>query len=446
MADRAGTTPDIVSGTCALESWQVCWATCTGPTHLRHDVPREDAVSAGGLDGALVVAVSDGHGMARSFRAHIGSQLAADLAVAEALAAQSRWREPVSDAGAAQWLAEDFTNVVLEKWRAQAREHQQAHPFTAAELASAGYWSGDPDGAVDDIATGAGASGPGAAVSPSDAEALVAYGTTLLVAMAADRRVLAWQLGDGDLVAAVAGHPAGPVVPDDPTLFGNRTTSLCLPDAERQARTGALQLGADPVLLVIASDGFGNAMVAGDWQQRLGADLHERLSSDPFDETVRRMPGWAQEAAAASGDDVTVALLIGGYQPPASARIPPAATAAALPPHGREPRPAAELSASEPRPRSSRTAAGTARGRRRPRWSEVTVVGGWGRRRRVLVALGAALLVCAAVLVAARLMHGTGSHQPVKPTNSPATTQVPARDNPPQGSPRQGSQRSISGP
>jgi hypothetical protein len=437
VPDRADAGQDVASGACAVDGWQACWATCTGPSHVRRGVAREDAVTATGRDGVLAVAVSDGHGMARAFRAHVGSQLAADVAVAEALTARQRWGGPVSDIDAATWLAEEFTNVVLHKWRALVRQHRDANPFTEAELASAGYGSGELD-----IGDGEDRIGPagqdGAALQLADDDALVAYGTTLLVAMAAGRRVLAWQLGDGDLVAAIGGRPTGPVVPVDPTLFGNRTTSLCLPGAEQQARSGALYLDAEPVLLVIATDGFGNAMVADDWQQQLGSDLHERLSSGPFDDTAQRIPSWAQEAAIASGDDVTVALLVGGYGRAATRPGAPMAPISSEGPSvGGEPAPAMPgTGVAQPSPPLARATPATTLVQPRPDQFEPAAVKsrGWWRRGGLL-ALGATLVVIAAGLVALYIARADQNHRPTKPTKSHATKSPPVpRSGTPSGS------------
>ncbi|MGI8702299.1 MAG: protein phosphatase 2C domain-containing protein, partial [Nocardioidaceae bacterium] len=230
-----------------------------------------------GNRGALVVAVSDGHGMKAAFRAHIGASIAVDVATEEALTRRKRWRAAVDDVGAADWLARDFTAAVVGGWRRRVRQHRATYPFTADELTFAGHvipHSPTPPRREDATSDGETVAVNSETVELDDAEALIAYGATLLVAMATGQRVLAWQLGDGDLIASVGSQPAGPAVPGDPQLFGNRTTSLCLPGAEEEVRSSVLRLDDAPTLLVAASDGYGNAMAAEDWQARLGSDLH----------------------------------------------------------------------------------------------------------------------------------------------------------------------------
>lgn len=425
----------LASGMHEVSGWRACWATCTGPKHVRDSKPREDAVAVRGTRGALVVAVSDGHGMKAAFRAHIGASIAVDVATEEALTRRKRWRPAVDDEGAAVWLSRDFTAAVVGGWRRRVRQHRATHPFTSDELSFGGYVAPhsatlQPRGtATSDDDRGAESS---EGVDLNDAEGLVAYGATLLVAMATGRRVLAWQLGDGDLIAAVNAQPAGPAVPGDPQLFGNRTTSLCLPGAEDEVRSSVLRLDDAPTLLVAASDGYGNAMVAEDWQARLGSDLHAMLVSDSFPDIAQRLPGWALAASSASGDDVTVALLVSGNSGAGSGALP-------VPP-GSPPRPgtpARDISlpvAGQPGAPASLAPVGVGRTRvQEPDDQPNITTAGWlssRLRTKLLAAIIIAVMIAGTVFIVGML----SSHAPTRPlptaptrTAGVRTTQPPSQ-------------------
>lgn len=278
--------------------WQVAWATQVGAMHVARDQLREDAASVHVGDGIVIAAVSDGHGMARSFRAHVGSELAVEAARDVALASRPQWSGPgVDNVTAAVWLREHYTQAVLGRWRALVLDDVAEDPLSEQERR----------------------------IAPDEASVLVAYGATLLVALVDEQRVLAWQIGDGDLVLAPAGATAGPAVAIDPHLVGNRTTSLCQPDAQRHVRTAVHELGPEACVVVLATDGFANAMLEGDWQERLGEDLHGLVTDHGFGAVAGKLPEWAAEASKASGDDVSLVVLAAAEHLGARAITPPAA-------------------------------------------------------------------------------------------------------------------------
>jgi serine/threonine protein phosphatase PrpC len=295
----------IDGGRTGTGRWQVGWASQVGALHVARDQVREDAACVHVGDGIVIAAVSDGHGMARSFRAHVGSELAVEAARDVALDSRAAWSGPgVDDLAVASWLRDHYTPAVLSRWQQLVRDDVLESPFTEQERA----------------------------IAPDEATQFIAYGATLVVALVDDQRMVAWQLGDGDLLFAPAGATAGPAVAGDPHLVGNRTTSLCQPDAARHVRTAVHELGTQASVVVLATDGFANAMLAGDWQERLGEDLHSLVSTDGFTAVARKLPEWAVEASRASGDDVSLIVLaaedLGGR--PTLRPVPPAIASTAV--------------------------------------------------------------------------------------------------------------------
>ena len=112
--------------------------------------------------------------------------------------------------------------------------------------------------------------------APSGDDALIAYGSTLLLAIAGRRWLILVQIGDGDIVGIQpGGRPLLPV-PGDPSLDGQQTTSLCGTRAEDDFRAAVVDSWTTALLgVLLATDGYGNAQVADPWTEAVSADLAE---------------------------------------------------------------------------------------------------------------------------------------------------------------------------
>ena len=146
-------------------------------------------------------------------------------------------------------------------------------------------------------------------------DALIAYGSTLLLAIAGWKWLALAQIGDGDIVGI---QPAGQAllpVPSDPSLDkGFQTTSLCAPRAEEDFRVAVVDLSRTALLgVLLATDGYGNAQadrsVGQRGQRRPGRDDRRAPAGVAG---PRSCPGRSPAAPRRTGsaDDTTVALLI----------------------------------------------------------------------------------------------------------------------------------------
>lgn len=244
--------------------WQVTAASRRGSSHDRG--PNQDAVRVDRVDlageGAVVAAVSDGHGGARYVRSDVGARLAVEAAV-EYMAGVLR-----------EGAAGDVTTLrscvdgVVAAWRAAVEAHHAEAP------------------------------------AGTDDDPVILYGATLILAVVRGERISVAQLGDGDVLAHLDGRVVRPV-PGDARLVGGQTTSLCLRGASGDFRFGDV-IGAD--LLLLASDGYGNSFAVADWQDRLVEDFVRGVRRDGFAVLSERLPGWLGESARIGGDDVTAVV------------------------------------------------------------------------------------------------------------------------------------------
>jgi hypothetical protein len=292
--------------------WQILAANAVGASHRANGRPGQDAVryapSDHGIDYPLAVAVADGHGHRLHFRSHDGSRLAVGVACDTLLhAAGMLWA--CGEAGA---LAAAATDRVLPDlvaaWRSACLANLDGRPVTFEELRAAGFPEEEQ------------------AMVAAAGEPLLAYGSTLMAAAIVGRWVLLLHIGDGDIFTVGADGSAAVPVPGDPLLDGFRTTSLCQPDALGSFRVAVLDLAdGPPVVIGLATDGYGNAQSSDVWQPAVGADLARYLRQQGRSWIGRQLGDWVARCASVEGsaDDTTVALLVA---PGAEARASAAAS------------------------------------------------------------------------------------------------------------------------
>jgi hypothetical protein len=272
-------------------TWQVLTATERGAAHRASRIPNQDAVATLPIGpGGAVAAVADGHGHSRHFRSARGARLAVTVACRTAQDLAPRLDGLAATSQAEELIRQALVPSVVGRWRDAVRADVATEPFTPREDAARGR---------DD--------------------ATIAYGTTLLLAIAWRQRLLLTQIGDGDILGIRPDGAALLPVPGDPQLDGRHTTSLCTPRAERSFRARAVDTSDTPLLgVLLATDGYGNAQVARDWEAAVTADLAGLIASHPAGWLAGQLPVWAARCASLDGsaDDTTLALVLAGAARP----------------------------------------------------------------------------------------------------------------------------------
>jgi hypothetical protein len=279
------------SGTDA--TWRVVARKKVGANHRRTGLENQDSFGIlapdDGAGDAVAVAVADGHGSATSFRSAVGSRFGVEVSiqlVEELLRAATD-----TAAGDLKRLLEDRAGKQLvREWHKKVAAHLAGSPFRDNELSRLEESSGP------------------AAVARVKHEPPLAYGSTLLSAVATRSFMVFWQIGDGDIVVVNADGRVTRPIPHDPELLGNATTSLCSPDAWqnfRSAFTGSLA-----PLVLVATDGVANSYTNEDAFLKFGSDVFERISAEGLDAVVDQLPRWLRRISDhGSGDDVSLGIL-----------------------------------------------------------------------------------------------------------------------------------------
>ncbi len=279
-------------------AWVALTASQRGAAHQASGLPNQDAVQLlpAGPD-AVVAAVADGHGHRRHFRSARG----AALAVAVACEAGAELAARLDAFEAAEQLESEALGTLVPaitgRWRAAVAGDLAAQPFTDGEQA----------------------------IRARGDDPLIAYGSTLLLAIAGWRWLVLVQIGDGDIVGVQPGGRALLPVPSDPSLDGLQTTSLCGPRAEEEFRAAVVDLSHTAMLgVLLATDGYGNAQAADPWADAVSADLATLIGGQPPEWMAAQLPTWAARCASADGsaDDTTLALLIAPSTPEQRSQAP----------------------------------------------------------------------------------------------------------------------------
>ncbi len=275
----------MVSATPAM-TWRVLGATVRGAAHLRHHLPNQDAIDwfpcPDDADAPTILAVSDGHGSAKSFRSDAGAAFAVQTAIATLCEFLSLQADAAHSTSVKRLAEEQLPKAIARRWQAMVAADIAAAPFSEEERG----------------------------LLPPN-HPLLAYGATLLAVAAAPTFLLALQLGDGDLLAVSESGAVERLLPKDGRLIANETTSLCAHEAWRDMRVRFQPLLEDaPALILAATDGYANSFQDDAGFLQVGADLLDIFRAEGADFVNAHLEAWLTESSqTGSGDDITVGLL-----------------------------------------------------------------------------------------------------------------------------------------
>jgi hypothetical protein len=227
------------------------------------------------VEGGVAVAVADGHGSARCFRSDRGSVFAVEAALSVARQFAAKIDPFVLLSCDREYLKAGICTAIVGRWR----------ELVDLDLTSRGETGISLPCRYDELA-----------------DQLLPYGSTLMTVIATQDYLLYLQLGDGDILTISQEGTVERPLERDPRLFGNQTTSLCLPEASNDFYT-AVTVVHDriPTAVLLATDGLVNS-----YQSE--TDFHSaalRLFTE--DQHLAELLSWI--SSTGSGDDITVGLL-----------------------------------------------------------------------------------------------------------------------------------------
>ena len=292
--------------------WQCIGESVQGASHVRSGLPNQDAIKwyqESGIHPPVILAVSDGHGSAKSFRSDKGSRFAVETAIkviqeffltnevshdalknlkdtAERLLPQklvNEWRKVVNkDLGLSENNAEKSTNKPN---------------FTDKEKRILIQKDGQ------------------AALQAVENNIFLAYGATLLAVLVTESFIVYIQLGDGDILQVDSEGNTNRPWERDPKLIANETTSLCMDKAwnefqvhiELYPKNTPKQM---PALILVATDGYSNSFSTDEGFLKIGQDYRQMFKLKRIEEIGQQLRGFLQETSEkGSGDDITLGII-----------------------------------------------------------------------------------------------------------------------------------------
>ena len=289
MSDKIGTF-----------QWTVIGSSVRGASHLRSDMPNQDAIHyipETGSGSVVAMAVADGHGSAKSFRSDVGARIAVQVCIQ---VLNESWENIVRNGHpnltAIKRDGEDrLPKLISRLWRQRVDEHCAANPFSADELRKM-----KNDKAVTEYIN-------------ENKVNYQAYGATLLSALITETFMLCLQLGDGDILLVSPDFSVSRAVPKDPALIANETTSLCMPSPEREFRVVFLNLASSrPALVMMSTDGYSNSFSNDEGYLKAASDILAIAHEEGIESIRKQAPAWLEDASKkGSGDDITLGLIMG---------------------------------------------------------------------------------------------------------------------------------------
>jgi hypothetical protein len=275
------------------DAWRVIGSSVRGASHVRAGLENQDAIDwipAEGIGARVAVSVADGHGSPRSFRSATGARLAVEVShgLARELLTPSGGREELS------WvkdrLAQDAPQRIVWAWRARIEEDLAGSPFTDDELALLRERDGQKGQAL------------------VEGDPYLAYGSTLVTAVATQSFMAFWQIGDGDVLTVSADWGVSRPLAGDERLIANETTSLCSANAWRLFRVAVF--GTPAPVIMVSTDGFANSFRDDEGYFRFGSDVLRMLVMDGVNTVGDKLGGWLGEMThVGSGDDISLGIV-----------------------------------------------------------------------------------------------------------------------------------------
>jgi Protein phosphatase 2C len=278
--------------------WQVIGHTVRGASHVRRETENQDCIRWISERGRVILALADGHGSAKSFRSAIGSAFA--VAVSIEFASELLQAAPVETAGQHEdsrflslvkdRLETDIPRRIVHKWSERVDQHLARNPFTEQELAALVEQDGQKSKQL------------------IEKNGRLAYGSTLITAIAMESFAVFWQIGDGDVLTVSATGEVIRPVPKDARLIANETTSLCSPGAPRMFRYAIL--GTPAPMIMLSTDGFANSFLDDEGFFKFGTDVSEIIVAGGLQKVAVSLPDWLTEITArGSGDDISLGII-----------------------------------------------------------------------------------------------------------------------------------------
>jgi serine/threonine protein phosphatase PrpC len=292
--------------------WRCIGESVKGASHVRSGLPNQDAIRwfpESGIGLPLILAVSDGHGSAKSFRSDRGSRFAVETAIKVIqeffLSSQSSDINFSALKDAAQRL---LPPRLVNEWRKAVNKDLGLSENDEEKLTNKPNFTDEEKQILVD-------KDGEAAWQAVENNYFLAYGATVLAVLVTDSFIVYIQLGDGDILEVDSKGNTTRPLERDPNLIANETTSLCMNKAwnEFQVHIKLYPQGRTkeiPALILVSTDGYSNSFSTDEGFFKIGQDYRQMFKSNLTEEVRQKLEGFLQETSEkGSGDDITLGMI-----------------------------------------------------------------------------------------------------------------------------------------
>ncbi|NET43467.1 PP2C family serine/threonine-protein phosphatase [Okeania sp. SIO2B3] len=283
------------------QPWRVMLESVTGASHSRkkldnqdhgrYEQPKENSLP-------IILAISDGHGSAKSFRSDRGSRFAVETAIEllTGLVDQESDRHNIS--AVKDYVDDKLPQRIVSKWKEKVDDDLEKEDFTSKEL--------------DNLEKEEGIKVRQSLEDNKEDRKYLVYGATLLAVLVTEDYNLYLQLGDGDILTVdIWGKTTRPIVKDE-NLIANETYSLCMKDAWKYINNHFVRYTQESKrpMIIVSTDGYANSFDSEDKFIKIGKDYLDMIRQQTFDEVESQLKGFLEQTSqGGSGDDITFGLI-----------------------------------------------------------------------------------------------------------------------------------------
>lgn len=283
------------------QPWRVMLETVTGASHYRKNLTNQDhgkVEQPNENSLPIILAISDGHGSAKSFRSDRGSEFAVETAIEllTGLVDQESDGENIP-------LVKEYVNLqlpqrIVSTWKKKVDDDLEKEDFTSKEL--------------DKLEKEEGEKVRQSLEDNKEERKYVVYGATLLAVLVTEDYNLYLQLGDGDILTVdIWGKTTRPIDKDE-NLIANETYSLCMKDAWKYIDNHFVRYTQESKrpMIIVSTDGYANSFNSEDKFIKIGKDYLDMIRQQTFDEVAKKLKGFLEQTSqGGSGDDITFGLI-----------------------------------------------------------------------------------------------------------------------------------------
>lgn len=278
-----------------------------GVTHVRKNMPNQDAFRCLERPDYTILAIADGHGSQMHFRSAIGSTFAVEVAVKH-LTAYAQTLDKQYSVEELELLKKEIYSDWVDACKTYTIEHPIEIETSSKEIHRID--KGRTSEKVSEYKT----KDFERNIILNEREALyvlshpiTVYGSTLIASLVTKEGTVILKLGDGDLRLVYKELPFQ-IFEDEPELYGNQTFSLSSKDALEHFQITYLDIHPD--MIYMSTDGVINSYADTTDYHILGTELLKSYLNhqDTFDQELKTLIH--RFAHDGSGDDCTICYAI----------------------------------------------------------------------------------------------------------------------------------------